>query len=193
MLPASFVETPRLHQAEAALPGVLGSVAIHELLQVRGDVAQLQVTAMLNLARDVLGDVFTPAVCRVEGDDLDRPAILACEQVLNDGCEVRRFQVGFAPGAAKAAGWFQPPLRPSRTLEIGWYLNRAGVLTVSRRSMAAPEPATSDTVTALLARRRAGGAAPPIPPITPAVGAESAFGTPKGKKNNEGFHLGEHR
>ena len=67
----------RLHQAQAELPRVLRRVAIDELLQMRGHVGQLQIAAMLDFAGDILGNIFGPALRRVEGDDLDRLAILA--------------------------------------------------------------------------------------------------------------------
>lgn len=87
-------------QAQAELSHVLRGVAIDEFLQMRRHITQLQVTAMLDFARHILGDVFGPTFRGVEGNHLDRPAIFSGDQIVNDGFEVRRFKVGLAPGPA---------------------------------------------------------------------------------------------
>jgi hypothetical protein len=92
----------RSNQAQVELPRVLRCVAIDEFLQMRRDVGQLQIAAMLDFAGDVLRDVFRPALRRVEGHDPDRPAILAGDQILDDRLEVRGLEVGLAPGASCA-------------------------------------------------------------------------------------------
>jgi hypothetical protein len=75
-------------------------VPICEILQVKRDVSRLQVAATAQLARDVFGNVFRPTFGGIEGDDADRVAILAGQQVLNYRFEVGGFVIGFAPGAA---------------------------------------------------------------------------------------------
>ena len=49
---------------------------------------------------DIFGNVFRPAFGGVEGDDADRIAVLAGQQVLDDRFEIGRLVIGFAPGAA---------------------------------------------------------------------------------------------
>jgi hypothetical protein len=82
---------------------VLSGVAIDKFLQIRGNVGQLQIAAMLDFAGDVFGDVLRPALCGVEGDDPDRVAVLASHQVGDDGLEVRGLSVGFPPNGAEPA------------------------------------------------------------------------------------------
>lgn len=78
-------------------------MAINEILQMCGHLGQLQVTASLDLACDVLRYVLRPPLRRVEGGHPDRVCILAGPQVLNDRLEVRSLEIRLPPGATYPA------------------------------------------------------------------------------------------
>ncbi|WP_210161778.1 hypothetical protein, partial [Bradyrhizobium japonicum] len=91
-----------LHQAKTELLQVLLRVAIHKLAQIRRHVGQLKIATTLDLAGNVLGNIFLPAFGRVEGDYPDRLAIFSGKQILDAGFQ-RPFKVCFSPGIAIAA------------------------------------------------------------------------------------------
>src|SRR4051794_25489662 len=66
----------------------------------RWHISHLEIAAPAQLAGDILRNVFTPALGRIEGDDADRIAILARKQVLDDGLKISGLIVGLPPGAA---------------------------------------------------------------------------------------------
>jgi hypothetical protein len=81
-----------LNEAERKLPRDL--MAIHEILNVRWDVAQLKIAASAQLIGDVFGDVFGPASCGVERNHTDRVLILTGQQVRDHGFQVGCLKIG---------------------------------------------------------------------------------------------------
>jgi hypothetical protein len=77
-------------------------VPLDEIRDRGGQLAHLQIAATAQFAGDVFGNVFRPALGGIKGDDADRIAILAAQQVLN-----YRFEVGGLVSASRQA-------RPSR-------------------------------------------------------------------------------
>jgi len=88
-----------LEQAQAVLQQTPRGVAVDEPLQMRGDIGELQIAAVLDLAGDMRRH-FRPMLCGVGSDDPDRTAIPSSLQILDDRVNVRNFHVGFAPSAA---------------------------------------------------------------------------------------------
>jgi len=62
--------------------------------------------------RYVLGNVFRPAFSGIEGDDANRVAILAGEQILNDRLEIT------GPGAGRRRAGLRSALRGEEDKEI---------------------------------------------------------------------------
>ena len=78
-------------------------VAIDEVLQEERNVTLLQVAAPAQLLGDVGGNVLRPFFGGIEADHANRVFILAGQQVENDGLELGRAVVGFAPDPAEPA------------------------------------------------------------------------------------------
>ena len=74
--------------------------AVGEILQVKRDIALLQIAAMAQLSDNVRGDVFGSPLGGVESDDADRIAVLTGKQVLDHRLEAAGLVVRLAPGAA---------------------------------------------------------------------------------------------
>ena len=73
---------------------------LNEILNGRWRISHLEIAAPAQLAGYILRNIFGPALGGIEGDDADRVALLAGQQVLNYRFEVGGFVIGFAPGAA---------------------------------------------------------------------------------------------
>jgi len=80
-----------------------GSVSCEEALQRFRHFAQLQIAPAPQLGRDIGGNVPRPALGAVESEDADRVLVLALEQVGDNGFEIGRLEVGFAPDPAQPA------------------------------------------------------------------------------------------
>jgi hypothetical protein len=89
-----------LDQPEGQLTPIAVLVPFDKIRDRGGEFAHLQIAATAQFAGDIFGNVFRPALGGIEGDDADRVAVLAGQQVSNDGFEVGGFVIGFAPGAA---------------------------------------------------------------------------------------------
>lgn len=94
---------PCSNKSRAELSGVLRCVATNKFLKMGRDIADLRIAATLYLAGNIFGDVFGPALFRVDRGDFDGPAILAADQILNDRLEVGAFQIRLGPGASRAS------------------------------------------------------------------------------------------
>jgi hypothetical protein len=71
-------------------------------LQIGWNVVPLPLTAVLQFAGDIFGDIAGPTFSGVEADDPNRIAVLAFEQGTDDGFKVRGgFGVGFPPATAE--------------------------------------------------------------------------------------------
>ena len=75
-------------------------VAFDKILNGGGHISRLQIAAPAQFVSHVFGNVLRPSLFSVEGDDADRIVVLARKEILDNGFQVRRFVVGFAPGAA---------------------------------------------------------------------------------------------
>ena len=73
---------------------------LKEILNGRWHISHLEIAAPAQLAGDILRNILGPALGRIEGDDADRAAVLAGEEILNNCFEVSGLVVGFAPRAA---------------------------------------------------------------------------------------------
>ena len=90
----------RSDQPKGQLTSIRALVPFDKIRDRRGKIPHLQIAATAQFARDVFRNVFRPALGGIEGDDADRVAILAGQQVLNYRFEVGGFVIGFASGAA---------------------------------------------------------------------------------------------
>jgi hypothetical protein len=93
---------------------MVGFVPREKAIEVRRDLAHLELAAPAEFLGDVGRDVARPAFAGIEADDADGVGILPVKQVLDDGLEVGRLDIGLAPGAA-AGG--RNRSRPGRRLD----------------------------------------------------------------------------
>ena len=70
-------------QPQGQLTAIAILVPFDKISDRRRKLAHLQIAATAQFARDVFRNVFRPAFGGIEGDDADRVAILAGQQVLN--------------------------------------------------------------------------------------------------------------
>jgi len=62
-----------------------------------------KINAPLNLACDILRDVFRPILCGVECDHANRVAVLARHQIGDDGFKIGLLDFGFGKRGAKVS------------------------------------------------------------------------------------------
>jgi hypothetical protein len=82
--------------------------------EARRDLACVKLAAPAQLLCDIGRNISRPSLSGVEADDADGLRILPVEQVLDDGLEVRRIDIGLAPGATASA---EIASRPDRRLD----------------------------------------------------------------------------
>jgi hypothetical protein len=63
-------------------------MAFYKICERSRHLAHLQIAAPTQFAGDILGNIFRPPLGRVEGDDTVGIAVLATQQVLDDGLKV---------------------------------------------------------------------------------------------------------
>jgi hypothetical protein len=63
----------------------------------------LEIATLAQFVRHVCRHILRPLLGGVEGDDADRIFVLALEQTKDDGFQIRRLDIGLAPGAAVPA------------------------------------------------------------------------------------------
>src|SRR3954452_17038419 len=97
------VQRVRMHGSNgwASGPGALGP--LKKSLQEFRRLAALIGAAYAQLKRDVLRSVPHPSCRNVEANDANWIAVLALQQITNDGFEIGAFDVRFAPGQAEVA------------------------------------------------------------------------------------------
>ena len=78
-------------------------LAQNKLPDARWHLAQLQIAAPAHLLGDVGRDVTRPAFGGVEADDAYGVVVLAGHQVLDDGFQIGRLEIGLAPHQAVSA------------------------------------------------------------------------------------------
>jgi len=86
----------RQRQLDVAIAAL---VAVYEICRKNG-MSRLQITAPTQFVCDVHGNVLRAAFGGVEGDDTDRVAVLAGEEVLDHRLQIGGLVVGFSPGPA---------------------------------------------------------------------------------------------
>jgi hypothetical protein len=69
--------------AEGATDADRDPLPLDKIRDRRAKISHLQIAATTQFASDVFGNIFRPAFGGIEGDDADRVAILADQQVLN--------------------------------------------------------------------------------------------------------------
>jgi hypothetical protein len=93
----------RLDEPQRQL-AILSPVALHEILEVVGDIVARDIAASLDFGGDLFRKVFGPMLQGVEGDNPDGIAELARKQISDDGFRIRALNFGFAVDAPGRAG-----------------------------------------------------------------------------------------
>src|SRR3954451_18355611 len=100
-VPAAARRDARFETVGPSGPGALGP--LKKSLQEFRRLAALIGAAYAQLKRDVLRSVPHPSCRNVEANDANWIAVLALQQITNDGFEIGAFDVRFPPGQAEVA------------------------------------------------------------------------------------------
>ena len=73
---------------------MLGFVPREKALEARRDLALLQITPAVDFLCDIGRNIARPAFAGIEADDADGVGILPVKQVLDDGLEIGRLDIG---------------------------------------------------------------------------------------------------
>jgi hypothetical protein len=79
---------------------VSAPVTIGEILKKEGNIAHLQIAASAQVLSNLYRNVRRPVFGGVESNYLDRIAVLACKQALNNGLQVGPLVLGLRPSSA---------------------------------------------------------------------------------------------